>query len=484
MTKPNILLITIDSLRADHLSLYGYFRETTPNLEKLAAEGAYYENAFSPANWTGAAVASILTGLYPTCHGFSNQRYYLDPDVESLATILQKRGYHTGCFSNNIYITPETGLSRGFADFYYQGEQRGQNSDRRNQKAKNSLSSALSRKLSLRSRSLLKDVYDTFNLRRALTRDKGAFRTEQSLFKWLDERDNNSPFFAYIHYQEPHSIYFPPRPYRKRFFDGSWVEESQYRKFDHIGYFAGRVRFTKQELDHYQQLYDGEIAYLDWRLGRLFDRLRQQNLLDRTVVMVTADHGESMGENGFLWHALCLYDPLIRVPLIMRYPDWFGKANHFSQLVQTNDLVPTLLDGLDVPWAYKNENQGISFLNGAQRESVLTEADNPEKMIARWLSRRKDLSEQEFAGYLKDSRSYRTRTEKLIWASDGWHEYYDLSTDPNELNNCYSPSLPKVKECETALQRWIVSFRPHVADTTQPGFDKDTWEKMKALGYA
>ena len=484
MTKPNILLITIDSLRADHLSLYGYRRETTPFLEKLAAEGAYFENAFAPANWTGASITSILTGLYPTCHGFTNQRYYLDPEVESLATILRRNGYFTACFSNNIYITPETGLSQGFADFYYRGERKELNSEKMDNKRKNGLSSAVSKKLSPRARSLLKDVYDTFNRRRAWTRDKGAFHTEQSLFGWLNKRDIETPFFAFIHYQEPHSIYFPPRPYRKRFFDGSWLEESKYLQFDHIGYFAGKVRFTEQQLDRYQRLYDGEIAYLDWRLGRVFDHLRRQDILDRTVVIITADHGECMGEKGFLWHALCLYDPLIRVPLIIRYPDWFAKGNHLSQLVQTNDLVPTLMEGLGIDWAYKNDNQGISFLNGTPRESVLTEADSPEKMIGRWLNRRKDLSEQEFANYFKDSRSYRTQTEKLIWASDGWHEFYDLSTDPKEEHSCYSPSSPRVRRSEKALQEWIGSFRPHVADTTQPGFDKDTWEKMKALGYA
>jgi len=482
--KPNILLITIDSLRADHLSLYGYRRETTPYLEKLASEGAYFENAIAPSNWTGASIASILTGLYPTCHGFTNQRYYLDANVESLATILQRNGYFTCCFSNNIYITPETGMSQGFADYFYHGEKRNDNFGKNEQKQKTKLASTVSKRLPLRARSLLKDIYDTFNRRRALTRDKGAFQTEQALFKWLAKRDKTIPFFAFIHYQEPHSIYFPPRPYRKRFFDGSWLEESKYQEFDHIGFFAGKVQFTEQQLDRYKRLYDGEIAYLDWRLGRLFDYLRRHALLDHTIVIVTADHGECMGEKGFLWHALCLYDPLIRVPLIIRYPEWFSKANRLSQLVQTNDLVPSLLEGLGIAWAYKNENQGISFLNGVPRESALTEADNPEKMIGRWLSRRKDLTEQEFANFFKDARSHRTQTEKLIWASDGWHEFYDLAADPKEEHNCYSPSSPKVRECEQALQGRIVSFRPHVADNTQPGFDKDTWEKMKALGYA
>jgi arylsulfatase A-like enzyme len=484
MNKPNILLITIDSLRADHLSAYGYRKETTPHLDLFSEEAATFENAFAAGNWTGASIASILTGLYPTCHGLNNQRYYLDPNVPSLAKLLKDHGYFTICFSNNIYITPETGLSQGFTDFRYRGQSRASESQLKGRAGNNRLAGAVKDRLSLRTRTMLKDVYDTFSPQRALTRDDGAFSTEHSFLKWIDKHDREKPFFAYIHYQEPHSIYFPPIAYRKRFFDGSWFEQGSYLDFDHIGYFAGKVRFAEQEMDHYQQLYDGEIAYLDWRLGRLFEFFRRKNLIDDTVVIITADHGECMGENGFLWHAFCLYDPLIRVPLIIRYPDWFAKGSQSKQLVQTNDLVPTLLAGLGIDWDYKNENQGISLLNGPERKAVLTEADNPEKMVARWLNRRKDLSEQDFSGYYRDLRSYRTQTEKLIWASDGWHEFYDLRADPGEEHNIYSSSGERVKMHEKSMQEWIGSFQPHVADTTRPGFDKDTWEKMKALGYA
>ena len=115
------MLISIDSLRPDHLSAYGYRRETSPHLDQVAEQGVIYQDAFAPANWTGAAVTSILTGLYPTCHGYTNRRYYLDEDVPSLATLLSEAGYETLCFSNNMYISRETGLAQGFKHFYYQG---------------------------------------------------------------------------------------------------------------------------------------------------------------------------------------------------------------------------------------------------------------------------------------------------------------------------------------------------------------------------
>ena len=482
-SNPNILLVSIDSLRADHLSVYGYKKETSPYLDGLAMDGMLFENAITAANWTGAAVASLLTGLYPTCHGYTNARYYLDADVESIATLLQKNGYFTICFSNNMYISASTGLNQGFTDFRYQGklEKMPDAAESKKPKTPASLMKAM---LSPRTKSLLKDVLDSFQIRKRLSRDDGAFRTEVSFIDWLAHYQGTDPFFAYIHYQEPHSIYFPPFPFRRRFFTGSWVEESAYLHYDHIGFFAGKHSFTEEQIEHYQQLYDGEIAYLDWRLGRLFDFLRQKKVFDRTMIIVTADHGECMGENGYFWHAFCLYDPLIRVPLIVHYPEWFSKASRVTKIVQSNDIVPTILEGLGIEWRHQGEGQGQSFLHGPRRTAALTETDNPEKMVARWLKRRTDVREEDFRHYLRDLTSYRTVDEKLIRASDGFHEFYDLVADPQESHNAYAASGKRIKAAEKALREWHGTFRPHVADSHQPGFDKDTWEKMKSLGYA
>jgi arylsulfatase A-like enzyme len=481
--KPNILIISVDSMRADHLSVYGYEKETSPNLDSLALDGILYENAFAPANWTGASVASILTGLYPTSHGYTNARYFLDSDVTTVASVLQQNGYFTICFSNNMYISPQTGLDQGFMDFRYQGkpEKLPGTSPLRKKK---SLSRGIKTLLSTRVKSLMKDVIDYKRTEKSLSRDDGAFKTEQSLFQWLNQHPSDKPFFAYIHYQEPHSIYFPPFPFRRRFFSGSWLSESTFREFDHIGYYAGKLTLNEEQIGHYKELYDGEIAYLDWRLGRLFDFLRHKKIYDQTLIAVTADHGENMGEKGHFWHAFCLYDPLIRIPLIVRYPEWFTPSSRVQDLVQSNDIVPTCYEGLGIDWQYRDQRQGQSFLTGSRRSEVLTEADNPEKMVDRWLKRRSDIPKGEFGHFLKDLRSIRTNDEKYIHASDGYHEFYDLKADPAESKNIYDSTDQRIISFDQKLKEWIGTCTPHVAKSDQPGFDKDTWEKLKMLGYA
>ncbi len=475
--KPNILFISVDSLRADHMSLYGYKKETTPNLCRLAEKSVVFDHAISAAAWTGASVSSMLTGLYPVSHGFTNARYYLDDDIPTVAERLSAVGYSTAIFSNNLYITDKTGLTRGFDDYYYKGVVQSGPGNRAGKKSR------LSVPLSLSQRMIIKDILDFYRPINGLQRDDGAYATNKSIRHHILNH-GDKPFFIFVHYQEPHSIYFPPLPYRRRYFSGSWFSQYQYLDFDHIGFFAGRKQFSQNEINAYTELYDGEIAYLDYRLGQLFDWLADSKTLDDTLIIFTADHGESMGENGYLWHAFCIYNGLIRVPLMIRYPEWFPKAQNNSDLIQNVDLVPTICEGLNIPWDYKNERQGQSFLKGSTRESALCQYDNPERMVDRWLARRKDIDKNEFKQFFRSLTSIQTHKEKLIHSSDHRHEFFNLEQDPSESVNRYSDDKERALEMEKRLDEWLGSLKPHVANSQQEDFDKETWEKMKALGYA
>lgn len=480
---PNILLISIDSLRADHLSPYGYARETTPFLSELAFDGHVFENAFAASNWTGGAVSSLLTGLYPVSHGFGNKHYYLDDGKDTLASILSAHGYFTIGFSNNMYLSRQTGIDAGFQDFRYRGRRESTAGPQpvKSVKRRHRLKSAVSEK----HKHYLKNLLDSCRKRCALARDDGAFETETAFGKWLNGFDRQSPFFAYIHYQEPHSIYMPPYPYRRRFFSGSWADEADCLTFDHVGYYGGKTVFSETQVQRYLELYDGEICYLDWRLGRLFRLLKNAALYENTLIVVTADHGEMFGENNFFWHAFCLYDPLIRVPLIIRYPEWFERDQRSLEIVQSTDVVPTILDGLRLEWKHAGEHHGQSFLGGSKRQSALVEVDNPERVINRWLLRNSELEVKDFVHYLRDLTALRTATDKLILASDNAHEFYDLRRDPTESANLFGTDDARIAQRRAELESWRAALTPHAVSTnTQPGFDKATWEKMRALGYA
>jgi len=481
MKKPNLLLISIDSLRADHLSAYGYAKETTPYLAELAEEGVLFQNAFSATNWTGAAVASLLTGRYPTCHGYTNQRYYLDADVPTLADYMRAAGYRTACFSNNLYITAQTGLNRGFEAFYY----RGLNSAKAaiaagsSEPMRPSKWSRFKQRIPLAAKTMVRDTADWLNPQKSLSRDDGAAATEQAIFHWLLQQPER-PFFAYVHHQEPHSPYFPPKVYRKRFFPEGWLQQWDYLRFDPAPYYGGKKAFTAREMENYLALYDGEIAYLDWRLGRLFDFLRRRNLIDDTMVIVTADHGECFGENGYIWHAFNLYESLIRVPLIVRFGAWRRRDESDDRLVQSVDILPTCLQAMGIE---PGPNDGVSFLHAPQREAVYIESDSATMMVKRWLEKGAGLTEEDFNQYLRDLYCYRTRDAKLIWTSDSQHEFYDLHQDPDEKQNLFGHD-PRGNEFVRQLQKWRSRLQPHQANQAQPGFDKQTWEKLKALGYA
>jgi len=153
--------------------------------------------------------------------------------------------------------------------------------------------------------------------------------------------------------------------------------------------------------------------------------------------------------------------------------------------VQTNDIVPTVLEGLNIEWAHRHEKQGQSFLNGSRREAALIETYNPEPMIDRWLERNDDLKKADFSHYCRDLFAYRKLDGKFIKTSNNRHEFYDMKNDRAESRNIYNKNDIRIENFENELEKWTGSFTPHVVSgDTQPGFDKITWEKMKALGYA
>jgi len=318
--KPNVIIIVVDTLRADHLSSYGYERDTSPFIDSLAAQGIRFENAISPSSWTQPSHASMLTGRYT--YETHAETKPLDGTYPTIGEVMQANGYRTGGFSaNTLFFTRRQGHGRGFLHFEdnYQ-----------------SVSDAF-----LNS-SLYGFIFDFYGLRKVLNYEGVPTRIlasdiNNSVLNWIDQ-DAEKPFFVFMNYFDVHDPYTPPEPYRSKY-------SSVPNPGGLINGFMERFHpmLTPEQLQSEIDAYDGSISYTDDQIKTLFGELDQRGLLDNTIVIITSDHGESLGEHGLLQHSASLYLDEIHVPLII----WgLGNAQAGKVIdtpVTLTSLPPTVL---------------------------------------------------------------------------------------------------------------------------------------------
>jgi len=397
---PNILLVTIDTLRADHLGAYGYGRIETPNIDRLAKRGTLFSQAFSPVPLTLPAHAAIMTGTVPPIHGVRNNGQRLPAGPRTLAEILKGRGYRTGAFVGAFPLDSRFGLNRGFETY--------------------------------------DDRYGSRNASRDLTFvERRADDVNAPAAAWISAR-SGEPFFAWVHYFDPHTPYEPPPPYA-------------------AGY-RGRE-------------YDGEIAYADAALGRLLARLEASGLLENTLVVLTADHGESLGEHGEATHGIFIYDSTLHVPLILAHPALIPAGRTVGSPVGLTDLAPTILDLLGIPLPAGMDGISAAPALKSKPGSGGPNVEGREMYIecqAGWLDRR-----------WAPLRGIRTGTWKYIDAPQA--ELYDLRTDSGETRNVLSTHPAEVRRLSEALGR-IVRTAPATAAKSEP-MSAETRRKLRSLGY-
>jgi arylsulfatase A-like enzyme/Tfp pilus assembly protein PilF len=393
----NVLLVTLDTTRADHLGCYGHAAARTRHLDRLAAEGTRFETAVATAPITLPSHSSILTGLYPFEHGVRNNgNFYLAPRFETLATRLQARGYRTGAFVSSFILDRRYGLDRGF------------------------------------------DVYDDrmegeYTQVVALQAERRGDRTALALDRFLDERakEKGTPFFAWLHLYDPHEPYRPPRPFRDLFAN---------------------------------DLYDGEIAFTDAIVASVLDRLQQDGLLDRTLVVVTGDHGESLGEHGETTHSMFLYEGAIRVPLVFWRPGLVPAGRVVADPVRLVDVAPTILDLLGLPpLPAPHARSLVPLLDG--RRPGPPPAAYSETLLPKFYMNWAPL------------RSLRDGRYKLIDAPRP--ELYDLEADPGESRNLYAERPQTAHALKQGLDRLVASGDAMSVQT----LDREAMEKLAALGY-
>ncbi|MFA5117383.1 MAG: sulfatase [Candidatus Omnitrophota bacterium] len=455
--KPNIVLITLDALRPDHLGCYGYSRNTSPNIDLLAREGVVFEPVIAQGPDTLSSVPSFLTSRYPFVHRRVVGRthvLYFDPDIISFPRVLRHNGYHTAFINNHPYsIRRMKGITRGF-DSYME----------------------------------LEDLYP-------------ARATDRAL-EWIDDHKNES-FFLWLYYMAPHGPYHPSLPYSDEFYREGLFKTGERRPIIDLGLpgesgnFGGIPTYVVEnnidDVDYYRAKYDGKIRVADDQVGRLVAELKRLGLYRKTIVIIMSDHGEGLGEHeDYFVHGLTLYDTALKVPMIIRDPRRLKNHPPADRQLRLLDLMPTIMEMAGIR-GYSRQMEGKSMWESVPEESVRSYS-------------------YAFSNVEDGLLSVRTREWKLIHvgreainASQGFrskvgdyykndYELYDLIKDPGEAHNLLNdPVLAapqqaiflELKKVLDGFERDKRSYRRLPSSSAAaPDLSREMKERLKSIGYA
>jgi len=399
----HVLLITVDTLRADHLGCYGYQRIKTPNIDQLAVDGVRFNRAYAQVPLTLPSHAVILTGTYPmynTVRDFTGVG--LPPSVGILSEAFERHGYVTAAFVSSLVLDSFWGLRRGFQTY-------------------DSVVNA--------------ESFETGTRQNA---DRVAKETVDRFLSWYASRPTEKPFFAWLHLYDPHSPYRPPEPYFSQYFG---------------------------------HLYDGEIAYCDDQIGRVFTALKRTGLYDRTLIIFLSDHGESLGEHGEDEHGLFLYSATLRVPLIVKAPRGVMPGGRkVDAVVSTIDISPTVLQLVRFTDPLTKQFQGnslASFLNDPERRDdrmAYAETFYPKNSFG-WSPLRALIGARHF--YIDAPRP----------------ELYDMAKDPGQTTDLRAERSAETNVFKARLNHFVRQYTTRATPPAGSPVPADTLEKLRSLGY-
>ncbi len=393
---PNVLLISIDTCRADRLSCYGYELATTPNIDALAAEGILFEHAISPVPQTLPAHGSMFTGTIPPYHGVhDNFGYHLDKSNITLAEILRDSGFTSGAVISAFVLDSQFGTAQGFDSYH--------------------------------------DRIESPMQGQAIPQ-RQAGQTTRIALDWLEE-NKDKRFFFFLHYYDPHVEYEPPEPFASQF--------------------AGN-------------LYAGEIAYTDHCIGQVIDKLKELGLYDSTLIIITSDHGEMLGEHGELTHSYFIYQGAIRVPLIFKLPGP-SKPARIKSIAGIVDIVPPVCGLLNIETP--KQVQGID-LSPSLKGEVSSGQDRHMFCESLWPTSYKANS---LLGVVNDRFKYIQTTRP---------ELYDLIKDPGESDNLVEEQRQRARIMQDKLAQILEQSVRKDALDSKMAMDPETIERLKSLGYA
>jgi len=419
-----IVLISIDSLRADHLGSYGYKRDTSPAIDRLAADGVLFEDAMSTTSWTLPSHLSMLTSLYPEVHGVVKNGQRLSERAVLISELLGPLGYRTAAFVSAPYLRGKFGFNQGF-DHYDE---------------------------------------DTISILEPRLSHRGVTTPtlHSQVVPWL-QANANRPFFLFIHYWDVHYDYDPPAPFDTKF-------DPDYEGTIDANGFAGNKeinsRMDARDLAHVIALYDGEIGFTDSYIGKLLDELRSLEVYEDSLIVLTADHGEEFFEHGGKSHSHNLYQESVAVPLIIKFPQGRWSGTRVDKPASIVDIAPTILDYIEQPVHPDfNGKSLLPVIRGEIEIRTLFADLRTDTKVARQ-GRYKLITTVDHKGRPRNS-------------------LFDLEKDPSEQANLVATDPARAEELLELLSAWREEAKQRAIDLGAADFeyDRELTERLKSLGY-
>jgi len=438
-TRPGVILIMVDTLRWDYLSCYDPEKVQTPHIDALAKDGVLFENMFANATWTRPSVATILTGLYPTSHSAVRKPDIMPDAVTTLAERLSEAGVYTAGFANHINVAPPFNFQQGFQEYHYLSP--------------DYFFHANASSAQLAYYNILRKVREKFLSRKKWVQHyyQEAEVVNGKAREWLAQHGKQGGYFLFLHYMDPHDPYFE-HPYHG------------------VGYARVQLPNPDPELAPVlEQTYRGEVAYLDRKLGELFDWMKEQGLYESTAIVLTADHGEEFYEHQGWWHGTTMYEEQLRVPLIIKLPGVNLGGLRADMMVNSIDIAPTVMEMLQLqPPA---ELPGRSLLSvggfGLQGRTVFAEGDFEGNVLA--CARAKDW---------KLIRANKENPRGLPPLG-----LFDMIGDPGETRNVAEGHPDKVAELDRVIKGTLTQAKARAVEGQTTELGEDEIDALRSLGY-
>lgn len=464
--SPNIVWITLESVRSDHTSMHGYQRDTTPQLQRIAKteKGETFDHCISHGIFTAPSSASILTGTHVASHGIGiGINETLPKELDTVPSLLSAGGYHTLGINSNSQLGPGRGLDRGFDEYIFFSP--------RTILQKFGPRPILKYLLNIRSRgggfSLAKSAHNVSYMMTEVMKQKADSYV-----------GSQRPFFLYAHYPDSHHPYVPPRPYLQEIAaetSYSPVEAMQLSRDMHDNlhkYIAEGCEFSDEEWEVLKSMYDGEIEHIDQCIGELFDYIQSLPTNRETIFIITSDHGELFGEHGLISHKIAVSDELIHVPMVAYgLPD---ISHQSDRLIQHIDIVKTLLDYTGVD---SSQLQGIDLRSETREFSISMRGGNDaRKHFERIRYHNPNFDTSKF--HQETVTALRTKEFKYLRSADR-SDLFDLSNEYIDVSNTHTEV---VAELDEKLHEWEEKYGSAIAHS-EGTLPQETLDHLQEMGY-